>query len=156
MTDVEHYQKFLNSIFGEDEISLNSSDATNNIIGTFKYNNDYNEFKNSFSQRLINLKKIYENSDYYDELKNKVKLIADKNNWEGAYAELVAFDVLNSIEYLDLIQMEYNGKPEETYVHNYGKQATNLDGCFSDYDTYFDVKILSDVLGIFLKKLLKK
>lgn len=156
MTDVEHYQKILNSIFGEDEISLNSSDATNNIIGTFKYNNDYNEFKNSFSQRLINLKKIYENSDYYDELKNKVKLIADKNNWEGAYAELVAFDVLNSIEYLDLIQMEYNGKPEETYAHSYGKQATNLDGCFSDYDTYFDVKILSDALGIFLKKIVEE
>jgi hypothetical protein len=156
MTDIECYQKFLDSIFGENEILLDSSNATNNIISTFKYSNDYKKFKDSFSQRLINLKKIYENSDYYDELKNKVKLIVDKNNWEGAYAELAAFDVLNSTGYSELIQMEYKGEPEETYAHSYGKQATNLDGYFSDYDTYFDVKILSDALGIFLKNIVKE
>ncbi|MBS1974390.1 MAG: hypothetical protein JST13_08550 [Bacteroidetes bacterium] len=80
----------------------------------------------------------------------QVNLIADNSNWEGAFAELAAYDQFNQ----DILK-------HRTYIHNpvqpnvtlpnsdslaaeCDKHETNLDGFVEDRPLYFDVKCFKD------------
>lgn len=145
------YQNFIDDIFGKDEVKIKPAES-NPIIGTFKFIDEFQEFKKNFKNRLLRLKSCFEFSSQYKELKNQVALIADKNNWEGAYAELAVYDIFSKVE--SLIELNKTLPVDESYAKELGHQETNEDGYIPHFNLYFDVKILSDVIGTVLKKII--
>ena len=87
------YQQICDEIFGEGTVKIKPA-SSNNVIGTFKYIDDYSNFIQNFKKRLIRLRELYEHTTAYPDILEQVKQVADPKNWEGAYAELVAYDVM--------------------------------------------------------------
>ncbi|MDI6803295.1 MAG: hypothetical protein QME58_05540 [Bacteroidota bacterium] len=147
MTDRQNYKQIIESIFGVHTESFNpGSSLTNNVIGALN-NGDYKKFSNAFTERLKRLNQIYSAQD--KDRKNllvQVNAIAT-NTWEGAYSELVAFDFLNRDKKYtpDPISLNKDIDPNRTFAVELGQTGSaNLDGWFSEYDVYFDVKSLKD------------
>lgn len=146
------YQSFIDDIFGKNEIRI-KPDITNNIIGTLRYPNEYEKFKNNFKTRLIRLKSFFEKTPQYDELKNQVALIANDKNWKGAYAELTAYDIFSRADLP--IELNKTLPVNVSFAQEMGNKETNEDGYVPDINLYFDVKILSDTIGTILKGIIK-
>lgn len=144
------YQDLVNRIFGDDVIAI-KQDEDNIIIGTLKYVNCYLEFKKNLEARLTRLKTRYEGTPSYTALLETVKQLADHRNWEGAYAELVAYDVMSNSFLSSNIELNKTMPVTASFAGEMGGSETNEDGFVSDYDFYFDVKILADtVKGILM------
>lgn len=149
-TGCKLYQDFVNKIFGINKIIKDGKD--NNVIGTLKYDNDFTEFKKNFESRLRRLKDKYENTPSYDDLLNTVAQVADEKNWEGAYAELVAYDIMSDGKFSDVVvELNKTLSVDESFAGEMGGKETNEDGFIYEYNLYFDVKILSDTVGDILK-----
>lgn len=152
MTAIQNYSQLIDSIFGAGTTTFDTSkDLYNHVIGALNNPTEYNDFTVNFISRLKRLKTIYStHPSYLTEIKVQVNEIASVKNWEGAFAELAAYDHLNS----DILN-------HKTYIHNpiqpnitlpntksfaleLGKNATNLDGFVEDRLLYFDVKCLKD------------
>src|SRR5690606_36397990 len=70
---------------------------------------------------------------------------ADPKNWEGAYAELAGLDFLLSCQdYGSDIALDVTLPAADSIAAEFGKQNTNLDVCLSEFETYLDIKCLSD------------
>ena len=76
-------------------------------------------------------------------IQNVLKEIADDKNWEGAYAEAVAYSVLKN-DYSGPIKTDITLKEGEGFAKECGQSKTNEDGLWENYNSYFDVKIFSD------------
>jgi len=152
MTPIENYSRLIDSIFGAGTTTFDTyKDIYNHVIGALNNPTEYNDFTANFISRLERLKTIYStHPTYLTEIKVKVNEVASEKNWEGAFAELAAYDHLNS----DILN-------HKTYIHNpiqpnitlpntksfaleLGKSATNLDGYVKDRHLYLDVKCLKD------------
>lgn len=152
MTAIQNYSRLIDSIFGAGTTTFDTSkDLYNHVIGALNNPTEYNDFTANFISRLERLKTIYStHPSYLTEIKVQVNEVASVKNWEGAFAELAAYDHLNS----DILN-------HKTYIHNpiqpnitlpntksfaleLGKSATNLDGFVEDRPLYFDVKCLKD------------
>lgn len=90
------YQNLVDRLFGSDVIEIKKARKDNNVIGALKYIDSYHEFINNFEARLTRLRDRYKDTKSYKTLLQTVAQIADYNNWEGAYAELVAYDVMSN------------------------------------------------------------
>lgn len=161
LDSMKTYQDFLNEIFDEGGVVIPKKYEDNNITGTFKYPFEYCTFKRLLYQRYSRLKKTYENTDYYKRLLVKIKEVANRQNWKGAYAELVAYDILNRQKLAEPIALE-NSLAAETSIaqhmnkSNKNKINVNLDGYISEYELYFDVKILADTVSEILDKVINQ
>lgn len=163
MNDLENYKIIIENIFGKGIARFEiKSDSTNNIIGALNHQ-DFDNFKASFKERLKRLNEIYKaNNKNREEIISKVNLIADKNNWEGAYSELVAYDFLNKEKNFlpQPIKLNNSIAKNKTFAEQIGKKEANLDGFFENYSVYFEVKSLkdnvSDILNGIYKELKKK
>ncbi len=144
------YQRLVDEVFGANTIVIKPA-PSNNVIGTLCYLEEYKEFKRNFKARLIRLRDKFKDTASYNDLKEQVKQIADPNNWEGAYAELVAYDVMYNDYLVGTIELNKTLPANESYAKDLGRKATNEDGYIDEYDLYFDVKILSDTIGSILK-----
>jgi hypothetical protein len=152
MTAIENYSRLIDNILGAGTTTFDTSkDIYNHVIGALNNPTEYNDFTANFISRLERLKTIYStHPTYLTEIKVQVNEVASVKNWEGAFAELAAYDHLNS----DILN-------HKTYIHNpiqpnitlpniksfaleLGKSATNLDGYVEDRPLYFDVKCLKD------------
>ena len=164
MTAIENYKNLLNTIFGSRTATFNTSnDVTNNVIGALNNPTQFNDFKANFTERLYRLKAIYStHPDYLKEILVQANLIASTPNWEGAFAELSAFDQLNQ----DILR-------HKTYIHNpikpnitidksktfaleLGKHEANLDGFVEDRPLYFDIKCFKDNVNEILQGIYKQ
>ncbi len=151
MTAIRNYSTIIDGIFGIGTTTFAVTDThTNKVIGALN-NPEFHEFIANFRARLYRLKLIYgTHSEYLKDILVQVNEISSEKNWEGAFAELAAYDHLNS----DILK-------HKTYIHNpiqpnvtlpssesfaleLGKKATNLDGLVEDRTLYFDVKCLKD------------
>lgn len=144
------YQKLCDEVFGAGNVTIKQA-PDNNVIGTFKYLDDYIEFKKNFRKRLVRLRKRFEGTPSYLALLEQVKQIADPKNWEGAYAELAAYDVMWNDYVMTPLELDKTLLVTDSYAGEMGYKATNEDGYVSDYGLYFDVKILADTVGTILK-----
>lgn len=152
MTAIQNYSRLIDSIFGVGTTTFDTSkDLCNHFIEALNNPTEYNDFTANFISRLERLKKIYStHPSYLTETKVQVNEVTSVKNWEGAFAELAAYDHLNS----DILS-------HKTYIHNpiqpnitlpntnsfaleLGKSSTNLDGFVEDRPLYFDVKCLKD------------
>jgi len=139
------YHDFILNIF-----SLQSDNKSNRFADTFE-NNQY--FRKNFSCRILNLYNLYKSTNFEKPILNKLKELTNPKNWQGAYAELLAYDILNSDNW-GLIEIDKKIDDENfTFAHEYGKKLADLDGYFSDLEVYFDVKSLQD--NKFLDKVIK-
>lgn len=149
MKDIENYEILLRKIFKKDFQGIDTKkDVTNNIIRALNEKKDFFVFISNFKHRLSRLYAIYKNSP--KNLKVIIERsieIASKNNWQGAYAELVAYDYLNSCKDLlaNPISLDCTLKNDESYAIEMGqKQDSNLDCYVPDLNIYFDIKSLKD------------
>ena len=149
------YQNLCDEIFGIGVITIKAAPA-NNVIGTFNYLDDYKEFKENFKKRLKRLKKRFYGTPAYPALLEQVKQVADPKNWEGAYAELAAYDVMWNEYVMTPLELDKTMSATESYAGEMGHKATNEDGYLPDYELYFDVKILADTVGAILKGVIEE
>ena len=151
LSNLENYAEIINCVFGNETATFDvSSNQSNSIIGALNHD-QFLTFKNNYIERLKRIKKIYGNDpELLTPILVQVNEVASKKNWQGAYAELAAFDQLNkdfiSDQYslLNPIVSDVTESKTFTYADELGKQACNLDGHISDFDTYFDIKVLKD------------
>lgn len=160
------YQDFVNEIFGNERVVIPNKYEGNNITGAFKYPFEYCTFKSLLYKRYSRLKEIYENTNYYEQLLVKIKEVSNhkKSIWYGAYAELVAYDILNLKGVIEPIALENSMSAVFSlaqYVYksnrpNSNKSNVNLDGFIPEYEVYFDVKILADSVSDILDKVINQ
>ena len=143
------YQDLVDRVFGNSVVKI-KPDVDNNVIGTLKYTTDY-FFKKNFESRLMRLKDRYAGSPSFKDLIKTVAQVADSKNWEGAYAELVAYDVMSNDYLSDAIELNKTLLVSESFAGEMGGKETNEDGFIGEYNLYFDVKILADTVGGILK-----
>ncbi len=164
MNDLENYKNLIENIFGDNTTSFQtSSNKTNKIIGALNHSDDFSQFKLNFKARLKRLNTIYSNhDDNRKELLVQINLIADEKNWDGAFAELATFDYLNQDilkdgNYLsESITLNHTISKEKTFSEQLGKNESNLDGFYIDYDIYFDVKCFKDNVREILQGIYKQ
>jgi len=135
----KNYQNLLDSIFGAGILEVPLKGESNNVIGALAHDGDYDEFKENFKKLLTDLESKYS----VDSIKQALIEVSDSKNWEGAYAELVALNVLKN-DYSGAIETDVTLKEGMGFAKECGQKLTNEDGYWKDHDVYFDVKILSD------------
>ena len=101
MNAVENIENLLKKYFHEDVVISNKT-ITNNCIGALVNENNYDEFKRNFEERLSRIADKIEDSSQRKEVVEKIKNLAEKTGykWSGAYSELVALDFFLSSEYI--------------------------------------------------------
>lgn len=151
----ELYQQLVDEVFGKGEITIKQAKDTN-VIGTLKYIDDFQEFKENFKKRLKRLKKKFEHSKDYNKLLEQVKQVADSKNWEGAYAELVAYDILSNDAVVSDLELDVTLDASMSYAGDLGGKATNEDVFAPDYGLYFDIKCFADTTGNILKEMIEE
>lgn len=154
MAALQNYSNLIESIFGIGTVTFDvSKDTTNNLIGGLNPSIEYGVFNANFTQRLKRLNDIYH--DHPEQLKNiiiQANLIADNKNWEGAYAELAAYDILNQSDLLiHPIEPNVDVDRNRTFALKLEKAESNLDGLIGDIGVYFDVKCFKDNVSEILK-----
>lgn len=146
MNDIENYSIIIDEIFG---IGTTTFDITkqhsNRVIGALNHT-QFSNFKENFIERLKRLKKKYtQHPEYLKEILVQVNEIQSLKNWDGAFAELAAFDHLNSTDELfEPINPNVTLPSSKSLAKELGKQETNLDGFIKDYSLYFDIKCFKD------------
>lgn len=144
------YQNLCDDVFGARSVTIKRA-PDNNVIGAFRYLDDFTEFKKNFRRRLVRLRKRFEGTPSYSSLLEQVKQVADPKNWEGAYAELAAYDVMWNDYVMTPLELDKTLLVTDSYAGEMGYKATNEDGYVPDYGLYFDVKILADTVRSILK-----
>lgn len=150
----ELYQQLCDKVFGKGTVAIKITKKDNNVIGTLKYISEFVNFRKNFQARLERLRDKFQGTASYPALLEQVKQVADPSNWEGAYAELVAYDVLHNDYIGKGIQLDATLDGAESYASDLGGKKTNEDGYLPDYGIYFDVKCLADTTGNILKELI--
>lgn len=157
MNDSENYKDIVEKIFGSNTCNIDvNKGTTNNVIGALNHT-QFSAFTTSYKKRLERLNTLYSGHVKFRDLLNAINQVADDKNWEGAYAEIVAYDYLNSnADWLsEPINLEITVPATETIAENLGYQNANFDGVYKDFNICFDVKILSDKTGIILSGIFK-
>lgn len=109
------YQDLVDSIFGNSVVKI-KPDVDNNVIGTLKYTTEFLCFKKNFTSRLIRLRDRYAGTCFFNDLIKTVAQVADSKNWEGAYAELVAYDVMSNDYLPDAIELNKTLPVSESFA----------------------------------------
>jgi len=146
MTNVENYSSIIDNIFGTGTTTFDIKEQhSNKVIGALNHS-QFNNFKENFIERLKRLKKIYTpHPTFLKEILVQVNEIQSLKNWDGAFAELAAFDHLNSTDELyEPINPNVTLSSSKSLAGKLGKKETNLDGFIKEYSLYFDIKCLKD------------
>lgn len=149
------YQDLVDRIFGNSVVKIKPG-VDNNVIGTLKFTTDFLCFKKNFESRLTRLRDRYAGTRSFNDLIETVAQVADSKNWEGAYAELVAYDVMSNDYLPDAIELNKTLPVSESFAGEMGGKETNEDGFIGEYNIYFDVKILADTVGGILKGIINE
>jgi hypothetical protein len=120
--------------------------SSNPVIGALASTTDFDKFRKNFIARLGRLNESYRAHASRQALLTQVNQVADPQNWQGAVAELAAYDLFNSkrdflVEspYLDVrIDVNYS------LGRFFGMQEANLDIHFKDFEVFTDIKVLKD------------
>jgi hypothetical protein len=151
MNDLENYACIVEQIFGIGTATFNcNTNYSNNIIGALNRNDDFELFRANFRRRLRRLEHVYHSDPKsLAEILNAVNNTARRGNWQGAFAELAAFDHLNNHSsrhsvLQDPIRLNITLPASRSFAEELGGAATNVDGFVEDFGLYFDVKCLKD------------
>jgi hypothetical protein len=147
MNALENYKSTLEKYFGVGTSTFPTTcETANNVIGAL-HNSQFDAFRTAFERRLERLAAYYPLANPNRKaLLVSANEIANQTNWQGAYAEMVAFDFLNSNQdYLPgSIHISKTVPARETLASGLGMQNVNFDGYFDEFNVCFDVKVLQD------------
>ena len=138
------YQELVNSIFDVGHINIKHYKESNNVIGALA-DEQFQTFTENFTARLIRLKDKFKNKNNKKVIYDTIAMIADPYNWEGAYAELVAYDVLMN-DYIGC-EPQLNKTLSASFslaCEMSNRKHTNYDLYLRDYGLYMDVKAWTD------------
>lgn len=159
MNPLENYRAIVEKYFGAGTATFaTTSGATNNLIGALNHTTEFSTFRFAFGKRMERLAVHYPPSHpNRKSLLERVNAIST-NEWDGAYAELVAFDFLNSNQdYLDgPISLSKDVPASETLASSLGMANVNLDGFYEGFGVSFDVKALGDKSRDILNGIIKE
>lgn len=161
MTPLQNYAALIDSIFGEGTTKFDTTKTySHNIIGALNHPTEFDNFKKNFIARLYRLKAIYSSQPtYLKEIITQVNEIASEKNWEGAFAELAAFDhfnqdILNNKTYLQTpIKANETIDKSRTFALEFGKATANFDAFVEDRPLYLDFKVFKDNVNEIFQKL---
>jgi hypothetical protein len=146
----ENYKKIIDDIFGIGVCTIDTSaDNKNNVIGAL-VSDQFTIFTTNFLGRLKRLSTIYSKNEHLrDSIQKAVNQVADINNWDGAFSELTVLDYFFSFPDTgaENLKLDVTVPATETLASEMGFSNANLDGYFSNFDFYFDTKVLSDKSG---------
>lgn len=142
----DEYQKVIDALFGAGVVRINPSVVSNNAIGTWRHADEFEMFKNNYTNKLQRLKDLYAGTKECGIIQNLAASIADEKNWEGAYAELVAYDILNT-DYNAPLKLDNTRKASFAIAGKMGMKNINYDIYMPDYGVYMDVKAFTDTVG---------
>lgn len=142
-----NYSQIVNSIFGPGSFTLNSNAQSSNIIlDALASTTNFGNFRSNFNARLVRLDQSYRDHKSRQALLTQVNLVADPKNWEGAVAELAAYDLFNSQR--DFLSespaLDVTIDVKDSLGRFLGMQVANLDIYFQDFEVYSDIKALKD------------
>ena len=143
MNCLENYKNIIDRIYGNGTATFDTQhNNRNNIIGALAdQNGNFAKFKRNFIARLNRLYDLYKGHQSFSQLKVQINEIADSKNWEGAFAELTAYDFLRQF---GSISLNVTLPAQDSFATELNKHETNLDGKFDDFNVHFDVKSLKD------------
>ena len=122
----DEYQKVIDALFGAGVVRINPSVVSNNAIGTWRHADEFEMFKNNYTNKLQRLKDLYAGTKECGIIQNLAASIADEKNWEGAYAELVAYDILNT-DYNAPLKLDNTRKASFAIAGKMGMKNINYD-----------------------------
>jgi hypothetical protein len=146
-TDILKYQALLDAIFGAGAGTFKGRlGPSNHVLEALGSRENFARFGNNFEARLRRLQSAYAGTQSYPTLLAQARQVADPANWQGAFAELSAFDLFCSCQ--DFMtsppQLNVSVAPNETLSSALGLAEANFDSRFEWFDVYTDVKVLKD------------
>ena len=157
--DASNFSQIVDSVFGPGSCTLaQTTQQTNIVIGALASTTDFHAFQANFRARLARLNKAYRSHVSRTELLTQVNLVADPKNWQGAVAELAAYDLFNSHrDFLcDSPKLDVSIDVNDSLGRFLGMQEANLDIHFEDFDVYSDIKVLKDNVSEILEGIRKE
>lgn len=143
----QEYQKMLDAVFGIGVVSVKDKGDSNNIIGTWAYRTEFQNFKQNYKKRLIRLRDSFNREENVKNVHRLVSEIGYNRTWRGTYAELVAYDVLRA-------------KAKSEFTTDITRDSSFALARYMDYDNinydihydddndvYMDVKAFTDTVG---------
>jgi hypothetical protein len=159
MTDLQNFTRVVDGIFGAGTCRFDDTkEDTNNVIGALALSTDYHAFRRNFIARLNRLHRAYDVShSSRKSLLDQVNEVANPKNWEGAVAELAAFDFFNSQRnfLFESPDLDVSIDPSRSLAAKFGMSKANLDIRFSAFDVFTDVKVLKDNVAEILQGIYK-
>lgn len=148
MKDKEKYENIVKQVFLDFKCQ---KFETNNFVGALISNSNFDEFQKSFINRMKDIKPLIEICNGQDCLKWKKTIytmlnsLADKKNYEGAWAEFCALYELHHISknLHKQLDSEIDVQANQTLGKYYNKKITNYDFKIGD-NLLLDVKIFAD------------
>lgn len=155
----ENYKQLIDDIFGDNVCTIDTTISdTNNVISALVHE-QFDDFTLSFKARLKRIAQAYhDNKHLRDSIKQAVNQVADKNNWDGAFSELAVLDYFSTFTDTSAKQLELDVTipASDTLASEMGYSNANLDGYFSNFDIFFDIKVLSDKSGQIVDGIIKQ
>ena len=98
---VENIERLVKEYF-EEKVEISDKTVTNNCIGALVNENNYDEFKRNFEERLSRISSKITDSSQRENVVDKIKNLAEEKGykWSGPYSELVALDFFLSSDYI--------------------------------------------------------
>jgi len=159
LTQNKQYEELLKTIFGSDFGIGTIQMPRNDIIGALDSPNNFKQFRDAFTARLKRIAPTFqENLVLTPAIKQALNQIADYDNCNGAYAELVAIDFLLAHPKTQgqLLKLDVTLPAKETLANEMGNDNANLDGFLTEFGIYFDTKVLSDKSGDIVKGIINQ
>lgn len=140
------FQKQIDDVFGKGTIVVNDKNFGNNVVGTWKYVDDFQTFRANFVERLVKLRDTLKLESNIRVFHNLISNLGSSNNWEGTYAEIVAYNILKN-DYNVEYELDVTRKASFALASKMGMNNINYDVLLPDYGVYMDVKAFTDTVG---------
>lgn len=152
----DEFQKQIDNVFGKDTIVVNDKNFGNNVVGAWKYVEEFKTFRSSFVERITKLRDTLRNQSNIRVCKNLISNLGSSNNWAGTYAEIVAYNILKN-DYNEEYVLDVTRKASFALASKMGMNNINYDVLLPDYGVYMDVKAFTDTVGdILYNSIIKK
>jgi hypothetical protein len=153
MTSKANYAQLIDQVFGAGAVTFDIQDPSdNNVIGALASTSDFFQFQAAFKARLERLNAALTcNANLRKPVLVAVNSIGDKNNWDGAFAELTALDYFVAGNDPCDIELDVTMPAAETLAKEMGKTNANVDLVLRNFGVSLDTKLLSDKTGDLLK-----
>lgn len=142
----DEFQKQIDDVLGRGTIVVNDKNFGNNVVGTWKYTEDFKTFRASLVDRIAKLKDSLSTESNIRVYKNLISNLGSSNNWEGTYAELVAYSILKN-DYNEEYKLDVTRTASFALASKIGMSNINYDVLLPDYGVYMDVKAFTDTVG---------